>query len=54
LICLAALGFLLVMIITCMFSYAAFSTALAVLYRDQRLRKEGPPPAPSQTVECPA
>jgi hypothetical protein len=54
LICLAVLGFLLVMIISCMFSYAAFTTALAVLYHDQRLRKDGLLSAPSQATEAQA
>jgi hypothetical protein len=40
LIGLAVLGYLLIMIASCLFSYAAFTTALAVLYHDQRLRKE--------------
>jgi hypothetical protein len=31
--------------------WAAFSIAIAVLYHDQRLRKEGPPPAPTAIVE---
>jgi hypothetical protein len=54
LICLAALGFLVVMIITCMFSYAAFTTALAVLYHDQRLRQDGLLSAPGQATEAQA
>ncbi|MGA9668884.1 MAG: hypothetical protein WBQ94_06725 [Terracidiphilus sp.] len=40
----AALGFLLYIAL----SWAGFSTALAVIYHDQRLRKEGPPLAPPQ------
>jgi hypothetical protein len=31
---------------------AALTTALAVLYNDQRLRKDGPPPAPLQVGEA--
>jgi hypothetical protein len=30
---------------------AGYSTALAVFYRDQRLRRDGPPPAPAQPAE---
>ena len=41
LIGLAVLGYILIMIVTCLLSYAAFTTALAVLYFDQRLRKDG-------------
>jgi hypothetical protein len=51
LIGLAILGYLLVLIATCLFSYAAFTTALAVLYHDQRVRKDGLLPVPSQAVE---
>jgi hypothetical protein len=40
LIGLGVLGYLLIMIASCLFSYSAFTTALAVLYHDQRLRKE--------------
>ena len=49
LIGLAVLCYLLILIVSCLFSYAAFTTALAVLYHDQRLRKEVFLPAPSQT-----
>jgi hypothetical protein len=48
LIGLAILGYLLVLIATCLFSYAAFTTALAVLYHDQRLRKDGLMPVQAQ------
>jgi hypothetical protein len=48
LIGLAILGYLLVLIATCLFSYAAFTTALAVLYHDQRLRTEVFLPVPAQ------
>jgi hypothetical protein len=48
LIGLAILGYLLVLIATCLFSYAAFTTALAVLYHDQRLRTEVFLAVPSQ------
>jgi hypothetical protein len=41
LIGLAALGYLIVTIGSSMFSYAAFTTALAVIYHDQRRRKDG-------------
>jgi hypothetical protein len=51
LIGLAVLGYVLVVIVTCLFTYAAFTTALAVLYYDQRLRKDGQLPAPSQAGE---
>jgi hypothetical protein len=51
LIGLAILGYLLIMIASCLFSYAAFTTALAVIYHDQRLRKDGLPPAPLQAGE---
>jgi len=51
LIGLAILGYLLVLIATCLFSYAAFTTALAVLYHDQRVRKDGLLPVPSQAGE---
>jgi hypothetical protein len=54
LIGLAVLGYLLIMIASCLFSYAAFTTALAVLYHDQRLRKDGLLPGPSQAGESPA
>lgn len=43
----AALGFLLYIAL----SWAGFSTALAVIYHDQRLRKDGPSPAPTQAGE---
>jgi hypothetical protein len=51
LIGLAVLGYLLTLIASCLFSYAAFTTALAVLYHDQRVRKEGLLPAPAQAGE---
>jgi hypothetical protein len=41
LIGLGVLGYLLVLVACAMFSYAAYSTALAVIYNDQRLRKDG-------------
>jgi hypothetical protein len=47
----AVMGYLLVMIATCLFSYAAFTTALAVLYHDQRVRKEVFAPVVSQAGE---
>ena len=49
LIGLAVLCYFLILIVSCLFSYAAFTTALAVLYHDQRLRKEVFLPVPSQT-----
>jgi len=42
LIGLAVLGYLLVLVAYSMFSYAAYTTTLAVIYNDQRLRKDGP------------
>jgi hypothetical protein len=54
LIGLAVLGYLLIMIASCLFSYAAFTTALAVLYHDQRLRKDGLLPVPVPDGESPA
>jgi hypothetical protein len=42
LIGLAALGYVLVLIACAMFSYVAYTTALAVLYHDQRRRIDGP------------
>ncbi len=51
LIGLAVLGYLLVMIASCLFSYAAFTTALAILYHDQRVRKDGLLYAPTQAVD---
>jgi hypothetical protein len=54
LIGLAVLGYLLIMIASCLFSYAAFTTALAVLYHDQRLRNDGLLPVPSPAGEGPA
>jgi hypothetical protein len=42
LIGLAVLGYLLVLVACSLFSYAAYTTALAVIYNDQRLRKDGP------------
>lgn len=59
LIGLAALGYLLVLVACTMFAYAAYSTTLAVLYHDQRLRKDGqllampatlPTPQPGEAV----
>jgi hypothetical protein len=46
LIGLAGLGYLLVIMLCVMFSYAAYTTVLSVLYRDQRLRIDGPLPTP--------
>jgi uncharacterized membrane protein len=46
LIGLAVLGYLLIIMISCLLSYAAFTTALGVIYHDQRLRKDGPAGAP--------
>ena len=37
------------MILFISLTYAGMTTALAVLYHDQRLRKDGPPPAPLQS-----
>jgi hypothetical protein len=51
LIGLAVLGYLLIMVACCLFSYAAFTAALAVIYHDQRLRRDGRLPAPSRTGE---
>jgi uncharacterized membrane protein len=48
---LAVLGYLLILIASCLFSCAAFTTALAVLYHDQRLRKDGLLPVPSDAGE---
>ncbi len=48
LIGLAIFGYLLVFVISILITYAAYSTALAVLYNDQRLRKDGQLPAPAQ------
>jgi hypothetical protein len=48
---LAGLGVLvgtLALVAATAFSYAAYTTALAVLYHNQRLRKDSPLPAPSQ------
>ena len=42
LIGLAVLGYLLVLVACTMFSYVAYTTTLAVIYNDQRLRKDGP------------
>jgi hypothetical protein len=53
LIGLGVLGYLLVLVACAMFSYAAYSTTLAVIYNDQRLRKDGPllaPPQPGEAV----
>jgi hypothetical protein len=46
LIGLGVLGYLLILAVTCLLSYAGLTTALGVLYRDQRLRKDGPSVAP--------
>lgn len=51
LIALGVLGYLLIMIVSCFSTYAAFTTSLAVVYRDQRLRKDGLLPTPPQTGE---
>jgi|HubBroStandDraft_2_1064218.scaffolds.fasta_scaffold44410_1 hypothetical protein len=48
LIGLGVLGYLLGMVACAMFSYVAYSTSCAVLYNDQRLRKDGPLLAPAQ------
>ena len=40
LVSLGVLGYLLVIVATTLFGYAAFTTALAVIYHDQRLRKD--------------
>lgn len=45
LIGLGVLGYALVILACTMFAYAVYTTALAVLYRDQRLRIDGPLPA---------
>jgi hypothetical protein len=42
---LGALGYLLMMLVSSAFNYATFTTALAVIYHDQRRRKDAPPPA---------
>lgn len=54
LIGLGVLGYLLVMATSVMFSYAAFTTALSVIYHDQLLRKGGLQVGPSQTGETQA
>jgi len=46
LIGLAGLGYLLILVATCLTSYASLTTALAVIYHDQRLRIDGPTPVP--------
>ncbi len=51
LIGLAVLGYLLVIVAASLFSYAAYTTALGVLYHDQRLRKDGPAAAPVAAAE---
>ena len=51
LIGLAVFGYLLVFAISILITYAAYSTALAVLYNDQRLRKDGLLPAPAHATE---
>jgi hypothetical protein len=40
------------MILFISLTYAAVTTALAVLYHDQRMRKDGPPPATLQAGEA--
>lgn len=51
LIGLAVLGYLLTLVVSCLFSYAAFTTALAILYYDQRLRKDGVLPVRERAVD---
>jgi hypothetical protein len=51
---LAALCFFAFIFLWMALLYAAFTTALAVLYHDQRLRKEGLAPMPAQGGEGPA
>jgi hypothetical protein len=48
LIGLGVFGYLLSIAISILVTYAAYATALAVLYNDQRLRKDGLLPAPAQ------
>ncbi len=48
LIGLGVLGYLLSIAISILVTYAAYATALAILYNDQRLRKDGLLPAPAQ------
>jgi hypothetical protein len=48
---LAALCFFAFLYLLMALLWAAFSTAFAVLYHDQRLRIEGPPPAPAPAGE---
>ncbi len=45
----AVLGYMLVLVTCAMFGYSAYTTTLAVLYNDLRLRKDGPVFAPVQT-----
>jgi hypothetical protein len=52
LIGLAALAYLLVLVACTLFSYVAYTTSLAVLYHDQRLRKDGVLPATPQLGEA--
>ena len=49
---LLGVGGLAAMILFVSLTYAATMAALAVLYNDQRLRKDGPPPAPLQVGEA--
>jgi hypothetical protein len=44
---LGVLGYALTIAVTCLLAYSALTTALAVLYHDQRLRKESRTPAPA-------
>jgi uncharacterized membrane protein len=48
LIGLGIFGYLLSIAISILVTYAAYTTALGVLYNDQRLRKDGLLPAPAQ------
>jgi uncharacterized membrane protein len=52
LIGLAALGYVLVLVACTTISYAAYTTTLAVVYHDQRLRKDSLPPATPQLGEA--
>jgi hypothetical protein len=54
LIGLAGLGYLVTMFGCMLFSYVGYTTALAVLYRDQRLRIDGPQPAAPLPATPPA
>jgi len=44
---LGVLGYVLTIVVTVLLAYSALTTALAVLYHDQRLRKESASPAPA-------